>query len=245
MSRYGAVNQREAQAQSNTRRISRRTLFTSSHAPQLGRGSTMTPEKRTRPEAVIVRRCLTCGKCDGVCQRAAHGHDVNRPRLAPFHHGLCDSGGKAQIGRAIGQLYPNAPNRAQAFGVVHFGRCGGAECGGKGLNRVLQSRKMVGVVVEDVADFLVGQQDAAAGWQRDPIGVLPSDPPGAVECEDGAGGVGAARGQGFDDGPRAQRQGEGSTAFPSQTLYARIRPAKQQTMTVSGMTDFTAQADAA
>jgi hypothetical protein len=63
MSRSGAVNQREARAQSNTRRISRRTPFTSSHDPRLGRNSTMTIKKRNRPEPLIVRRCLTRGKC--------------------------------------------------------------------------------------------------------------------------------------------------------------------------------------
>jgi hypothetical protein len=57
MSRSGALNLREAWAQSNTRRISRRTLFMSWHDPRPGRGSAMKKEKRNRP-AIIVRRCL-------------------------------------------------------------------------------------------------------------------------------------------------------------------------------------------
>ncbi len=40
---------------------------------------------------------------------------------------------------------------------------------------------MVGVVVEEVPHFLIRQQDAAAGGQGDAVGVLPRDPPSAIQ----------------------------------------------------------------
>ncbi len=98
---------------------------------------------------------------------------------------------------------------AEAFGEGVVGADDGAvEGGGDGFGSVFEGGEVVGVVVEEVADFLVGEHDFAARGEGDARRILAGAGPGAVEGEDGAGGVGGGGGEfldfGFGDGVRAE-----------------------------------------
>ena len=96
---------------------------------------------------------------------------------------------------------------AQALGngVIHFVR-GGGQSRADLLGLGFQDREVVGGVVEEVARFLGGEQDLAAGGESDGASVFARDAPGAVEGEDRAGGVGRFRGELRQFGFRAPLQ---------------------------------------
>ncbi len=90
---------------------------------------------------------------------------------------------------------------AEALGEGMIGADdGGVQGGGDGFGGVFQGGEMVGVVVEEVSDFFVGEHDFAAGGEGDAGGILAGPGPGAVQSEDGAGGVGGGTGEFLDFG---------------------------------------------
>jgi len=96
--------------------------------------------------------------------------------------------------------------------VAESGACGGP-LGGDPFGQRLEQRKVVGVLLEEVARLLGGQDHATAAGQGDAARVLLRHPPGAVECQHRPRDGGRAAGQrlhvGLGDGVKAeQRVGE-------------------------------------